>query len=374
MNLSEWKNPWRLMLAVNVAVLIGVFLYKITLPPYVPYIHLLVDYHFGFTKRALIGAVVSVFSHDVPVWLVFALAGAVWLVTAGLFIGLFRRTFGFDEKHLPLFVFMAGSPFFLKNFMYTLGHFDIYGCAFAIGLLLVPARSVGFVLLAALASMILILIHHIHLLMYVPTIAVIVVLRYYVVQGFDRQNSAIGIGAIACVGLLFFAAQFLGAMVVPEAEFASYLASRMADPSRTNLLGFSYIWYQPLAKEISDTWGRMPANLLGVPVFALLIWLHAPLWRYFAGLIRSLAEDLHRRIVIAAIAAVSAAYLVMFAIVFDYSRWVSNWAVCLFLILHAVKALPASQSAPPISGNHRNTTVLGWIVTLIPRVGIVRPF
>jgi hypothetical protein len=373
-NLPVWENPWRLMLAVNVAVLIGVFLYKITLPPYVPYIHLLVDYHFGFTKRALIGAVVSLFSHDVPVGLVFALGGAVWLVTAGLFISLFRRSFGFDEKHLPLFVFMAGSPFFLKNFMYTLGHFDIYGCAFAIGLLLVPARSVVFVLLAALASMILILIHHIHLLMYVPTIAVIVVLRYYLVQGFDRQNSAIGIAAVACVGLLFFAAQFLGTMAVPEAEFASYLASRMADPGRTNLLSFSYIWYQPLAKEISDTWGRMPANLLGVPVFALLIWLHAPLWRYFAGLVRSLAEELHRRIVIAAIVAVSAAYLVMFAIVFDYSRWVSNWAVCLFLILHAVKTLPASQEVQAISGNDRKTTILGWIVTLVPRVGIVRPF
>ena len=61
MNLRVRENPWRLMLAVNVAVLIGVFLYKITLPPYVPYIHLLVDYHFGFTKRALIGAVVSLF-------------------------------------------------------------------------------------------------------------------------------------------------------------------------------------------------------------------------------------------------------------------------------------------------------------------------
>jgi hypothetical protein len=374
MNLRMRENPWRLMLAVNVAVLTGVFLYKIRLPPYVPYIHLLVDYHFGFTKRALIGAVVSLFSRAVPVWLVFALGGAVWLVTAGLFIGLFRRSFGFDEKHLPLFVFMAGSPFFLKNFMYTLGHFDIYGCAFAIGLLLVPARSVGFVLLATLASMILILIHHIHLLMYVPTIAVIVVLRYYLVQGFDRQNSAIGIAAVACVGLLFFAAQFLGTMAVPEPEFSSYLASRMADPGRTHLLSFSYIWYQPLAKEISDTWGRIPANLLGVPVFALLIWLHAPLWRYFADLVRSLAEDLHRRIVIAAIVAVSAAYLIMFAIVFDYSRWVSNWAVCLFLILHAVKALPASPIAPPISGEDRKTTILGWIVTLIPRVGIVRPF
>src|SRR6185437_12465044 len=171
------------MLAVNAAVLIGVFLYKITREPYVPYIHLLVDYHFGFTKRALIGPIVSLFFAKIPVWLVFALAGAVWLVTLILFAELFRRTFGFDDRHTPLFVFMAGSPFFLKNFMHTLGHFDIYGCAFALCLLLFPARSVAFVLLAALASAVLVLIHHIHVLMYVPTITVIVVLRYYLVQG-----------------------------------------------------------------------------------------------------------------------------------------------------------------------------------------------
>src|ERR1700741_2924985 len=189
MNLRVRENPWRLMLAVNVAVVIGVFLYKITREPYVPYIHLLVDYHFGFTKRALIGAVVSLFFTKVPVWLGFAPSRAVWLITLGLFIKLFRRTFGFKDEHMPLFVFMAGSPFFLKNFLHTLGHFDIYGCALAIGLLLVPARSVAFVIAAALGSMILILIHHIHLLMYVPTIAVIVVLRYYLVQGFDRKNA-----------------------------------------------------------------------------------------------------------------------------------------------------------------------------------------
>src|SRR4030081_2797776 len=99
------ENPWRLMLAVNVAVLSGVFFYKITREPYVPYVHLLVDYHFGFTKRALVGAVVSLFFSKVPVWLVFALSGVVWLITAGLFIMLFRRTFGFDDKLMPLFIF-----------------------------------------------------------------------------------------------------------------------------------------------------------------------------------------------------------------------------------------------------------------------------
>src|SRR3954449_6220196 len=100
MNLRAFReHPWRLMIAVNAAVLFGVLLHKITLPPFVPYIHLLVDYHFGFTKRALIGAVVGLFTTKVPVWLVFGLGGVVWLVTAALFAGLFRRTFGFDEKH-----------------------------------------------------------------------------------------------------------------------------------------------------------------------------------------------------------------------------------------------------------------------------------
>src|ERR1700693_3534061 len=195
MNLRVRENPWRLMLAVNGAALIGVFLYKITREPYVPYIHLLVDYHFGFTKRALIGEVVSLFFSKVPVWLVVALSGAVWLITLGLFIKLFRRTFGLDDEHMPLFVFMAGSPFFLKNFMHTLGHFDIYGCAFALCLLLAPARSVAFVLLAAFASVILVLIHHIHLLMSVPTIIVIVVLRHYLVHGVSRQNLVAGAAA-----------------------------------------------------------------------------------------------------------------------------------------------------------------------------------
>src|SRR3984893_17326352 len=266
MNLRVREDPWRLMLAVNAAVMVGVFLHKITLPPYVPYIHLLVDYHFGFTRRALIGAIVGLFSSKVPVWLVFALGGAAWLISLGLFVQLLRKTFGLDEKPLPLFVFTAGSPFFFKNFMHTLGHFDIYGCALAICLLLLAARSLAFVLLAALFSVILVLIHHIHLLMYVPTIAVIVVLRHYLVQGVNRRNLGAGVAAALGVGAFCLAAQFYGTMAAPEAEFVRYLQGRMADPSRTDLLSFSYIWYQPLAKEIHDTWERMRSNILGVPV------------------------------------------------------------------------------------------------------------
>jgi hypothetical protein len=269
---------------------------------------------------------------------------------------------------------MIGSPFFLKNFMHTLGHFDIYGCLFAIFLLLIPARSLFYVGLAALLSMILILIHHIHLLMYVPVIATIVTLRYYLVQGVSRTGALAGIAALAATGILFVAAQFYGTMAVPEPEFVGYLQSRMADPTRTNLLSFAYIWYQPLSKEIADTWERLPHNLLGLPVFALLIWLRTPLWRYLKDLIGVLSVDWHRRVVISAIVVISLGYLVMFAMVFDYSRWISNWAVCLFLLLHAVKALPASREVALIPGEDRKTKTSGWIITLIPRVGIVRPF
>jgi hypothetical protein len=371
---SIFQNPWRLLLAINAVIIAGVFIHKILLPPYVPYIHLLVDYHFGFIKRALIGAIVALFAAKVPVWLVFAIGGATWLVTLALFARLFQKTFGFAGKTLPLFIFIAGSPFFLKNFMHTLGHFDIYGCALAIILLLMPAGSLLFVATAALFSIILVLIHHIHLLMYVPTIITIVVIRHYLAHGCNRTNVAFGVVALLIVSALFFVAQFLGTMPVPEADFVAHLKGRMADPARADLLQFSYIWYQPLAKEVSDTWGRLPHNILGVPVFALLIWLHTPLWRYFTNLIGALESKMHRRLVIAALIGVSFAYLVMFAMVFDYSRWISNWAVCMFLILHAVKMLPAAREAPLIPAEDRKTNIFGLIITLIPRVGIVRPF
>ncbi len=216
--------------------------------------------------------------------------------------------------------------------------------------------------------MILILVHHIHFLMYVPTIAVIVVLRYYLARSVTRSSALIGVIAVAAVAALFLAAQFYGTMPIPEADFVSYLQGKMADPSRTDLLSFAYIWYQPLSKEVYDTWQRMPSNLLGVPVFALLIWLHAPLWRYFADLIRALSHDWHRRIVIAGLVLVSLGYLVIFLTVFDYSRWISNWAVCMFLILHAVKTLPSSQAVPPIPADDKKATIFGWILTVIPRV------
>ena len=149
----------------------------------------------------------------------------------------------------------------------------------------------------------------------------------------------------------------------------------MADPSDTELLSFCLYLVSAAFQGNSRYLGAHAVQSAGHSgVRAADLAARAAL-AIFCGPDRARSRSIaHRRIVVAAIVIVSAGYLVMFAMVFDYSRWISNWAVCMFLILHAVKTLPASRDVPLISADDRKTTIFGWIVTLIPRVGIVRPF
>ncbi len=202
-------------------------------------------------------------------------------MTLALYVKLFRKTFigfsGQDPAAVRLRRGLAALPEELyvhaRPFRHLWLHVGDDPAADAGGSPLLVAT-------ATLFAIALVLIHHIHLPMYVPTIITIVVIRHYLTHGSTRTNVARGVAALIATSALFFAAQFRGTMPIPETEFVRYLKSRMVDPTRTDLMQFSYIWYQPLAKEIADTWGRLPHNSLGVPVFALLIWLHTPLWRY----------------------------------------------------------------------------------------------
>ena len=77
----------------------------------------------------------------------------------------------------------------------------------------------------ACSRLILILIHHIHVLMYVPTIAVIVVLRYYLLQGDQPANVAVGLTASyrAWSALCSWPRSSGERCRFPEAEFVGYL-------------------------------------------------------------------------------------------------------------------------------------------------------
>jgi hypothetical protein len=50
------------------------------------------------------------------------------------------------------------------------------------------------------------------------------------------------------------------------------------------------------------------------------------------------------------LAGITAGYVVIFVVVFDYSRWVSNWAVCMFPCMLALKLVsaPAREGEVPL--------------------------
>ncbi len=363
------------MIAIDTVIVIAIFIYKLSRSfPEFQYLHLLMDYRFGFAKRSLIGAIVSFGFPAVPVWLVFALGLAVWLVTLVLFLRLFKKTFGFDEANVPLFAFVVGSPFFFKNFMLAIGYFDIYGCLFAIVVLLIPARSFRYVVIAALGSIVLILIHHLHFLLYIPTIGVIVALRYYFVRKVTGLELFGGAVAAAAIAAAFVAAQFYGSVPVPMDQLIAYLKTRTADANFFLNPDALDVWYRPLDDDMWRTRHLFVHNLTRAPVYFVLIALHWPVIKYFTAMIRSLAVAWQRKLVVLAVALVSLGYVVIFVVVFDYARWVSSWAVCMLLIMHAVRQLPAAHVPAPIAADNKRNLWLGWIATIIPRVGIVRPF
>jgi hypothetical protein len=370
---SALYRPWRAMIIVSVAIIPSLFLYKFYSHfPGIEYAHLLVTYHFGFAKRALIGTLVSLFSSRVPVTWVYIIGVSVWLVALLLFLFAFKRIFGFSDENLPLFAFVAGSPFFFKNFMYSVGYFDIYGCIVALAALVLPVGAF-YQFLLAVGCVALVLIHPIHLLLYCPVIAFILFVRYYCPFDFSALRIGYGLILAALVLIVFVASVFFGQIPVPSATWFAYVQGRATVPIESNL---SYIWYSTISEDIRRTWNVMGNNALRFPIYAILIALHLPVVRYFKLLIQSLAEPIHRVAVLVGLSTICAGYLIVGAVVFDYSRWVSNWGVCMFLAMFATRLLPSTleRAARPIDPDTRQNQTLGWLVALIPRVGITKPF
>jgi hypothetical protein len=366
-------RPWRAMLIVSAAIVPVLFLYKLYFHhPGIQYAHLLVTYHFGFAKRALVGAVVALFASKVPIAYVYIIGLAAWLAALFLFLLAFKRIFGFSEKTLPLLAFVAGSPFFFKNFMYSIGYFDIYGCIVALGALVLPVSALYPVVLAA-GCVILILIHPIHFLLYCPVVALILFVRYYCVFGSSALRIGYGLILASVVLIIFLASVFFGRMPVPPETWHTYVQGRATVPVDPNL---SYIWYSTISEEISRTWSVIGNNALRFPIYAVLIALHLPVVRYFKTLVKALTKPSHKIVVVVGISAICAGYLIIGTIVFDYSRWFSNWAVCMFLAMFATRLLPSTLASAtyPIAPDTKLNLRLGWALALIPRVGITKPF
>src|SRR5262249_44345538 len=371
---SRSNRPWRWMLALDCVIAPAALLHTVFLdsPRYPGYMHLLVTYRFGFVRRALVGTVLSWFTDAIPFWYVYAVAIAAWIVTLVLFVAVFRKVFGFRPENFPLFVFVVGSPFFFKNFAIALGHFDIYGCLWALVALLIPVGAL-YPLVIAAGCVGLVLMHHLHFLLYIPTIRFFVFVRYGLLPGFSARKAVYGIALILLVCVAFLVAAFFGRMPVPPETFLAYVRSRALDPIDPSN---AWMWYSTLAQEVRSTWERLGGHALRFPVYALLIALHLPVIRYLKALIAKLPTPLLRRSSIVGLAAITLGYIPIGIVAHDYARWVSSWAVCMFLAMHAIRLLPSTgiATAPPLAPENKTNLVLGWIVTVIPRVGVTIPF
>jgi hypothetical protein len=362
------------MLTLDAIIAAYVLVYTVFVdsPRYPGYMHLLVTYHFGFVRRALFGAALSGFTDTVPFWYVYAIAVAAWIVTLVLFVAVFRKVFGFKPENFPLFVFVIGSPFFFKNFAVALSHFDIYGCLWALVALLIPVGTL-YPLLIAGGCVALVLMHHLHFLLYIPTIGFIVFVRYGLLQEFSVGKAIYGLALLCVVAVAFLLTAFFGRLSVPPETFLDYVRSRALDPIDSSN---AWMWYSTMAQEIRATWERLGGHALRFPVYALLIALHLPVGRCLKTLIVKLPTQLMRRSAVVALAAITAGYIPICIVAHDYARWVSSWAVCMFLAMHAIRLLPSNggERAPPLAPGDRTNLVLGWIVTVIPRVGVTIPF
>jgi hypothetical protein len=219
----------------------------------------------------------------------------------------------------------------------------------------------------------LILIHHLHFLLYIPTIGFIVFVRYAALPGVTRGKGVYGLVLVLLVSAMFVAAALFGRMTVPPETFLAYLRARAADPIDPSNV---WMWYSTIGQEIRSTWDRLGVHALRFPVYAVLIALHVPVASYFKSMIAALPTTFLRSVSIAALVAISIGYVVICVVAHDYSRWVSSWAVCMFLAMHAVRLLPSTAvlNEPPIRPDKKANLVLGWIVTAIPRVGVTIPF
>jgi hypothetical protein len=360
------------MLAINAVIPICGILYTILVDtPRLPsYMQLLVSYHFGFVRRALVGAIISGFVDVVPFWYLHAITVAAFLVALVLFVAVFRKIFGFTEKNLPLFVFVFGSPFFFKNFAISLGHFDIFGCIWALVALLLPVGPI-YPLLVSLGCVVLVLMHNLHFLLYVTTIGFIVFVRYGVLTGLSRGKIAYGLCLFCLVSSVFLATVFFGRPPVPPEAFLAYVSARAAGPIDPHSI---WMWYSTIADEIKSTWDHGYITMIRLPVYAILIALHLPIARYIKSMILDLPTALLRSVTVAWLAGISAGYVAIFVVTYDYSRWASSWGVCMFLAMHAIRLLPTKGNDPPIRADASRNVILGWILTIIPRVGVTIPF
>ncbi|MEY4880449.1 MAG: putative rane protein [Pseudomonadota bacterium] len=358
----EFRRHYLGMLGISTAIIVALLALSWESAIRNPYVQFLVDYDLGFLRRAFAGEIFSHFLPEVSQFSVGGVGAGAILLAGVLYLTLFRRDFGFTRASLPLLVFIIASPFFFKMFARHLGYFDIYGFILACVALLLPLRK-AYPAIITLGAIALILTHHLHFLLYIPLIGFVCLLRYLAerrrLAAWERVYAAI---CMSGVGFAFMAVLLWGGAPVPREILLEHMQSRAIDGFDSNLVE---IWYRSIFDEMRRTFARLDEQAVFLPLYLLTLLIHWPLFAALAGGLRALKEKSHRVIVYAGLAAICLGYFAIFVMIFDYNRWLSNWAVCMILALHAISRLPSSTPNPMhIAVDRRRNIYLGWLVAL----------
>lgn len=339
------------------------------------YIHRLVTYEDGFLRRALVGDIYGRVTGQVASWMVLVEGLVAVAVCMGLAALVFRRTIrGRQADVLAVACLIFGSPLLFKNFIGNLGKFDVLGAIVAMLTILMPLR-VATLVLVGLASAVLLLIHHIHATIYVPTIYGILLLRMVAqTGGLCARNGVLLAASLAALVGLFLSLLFVAVPSVPVEVFLDQVRARAVEPVGEEN---SFMWYATLADELPRTAAMLPGHIIRLPIYAAIVLIH---WPVIALLARR-QRDIHAarptlgttwRLVCIP---VLGGFLITNVITFDYARHLGNLAMCLLLLVLAqMAALGAhGEDVSDIDATDPQVVAAAFATAALPWVGVVYP-
>jgi hypothetical protein len=339
------------------------------------YAHRLVSYDHGLIRRGLVGEIYSLFASRVSPWAVDTEGFVTVMVASLLGWMVFTRTFRVAPvQKLAIACFVFGSPFLFKNYLGTLGKFDVLGACVAMLAALLPLRAYTFVLVGALSA-VLLLVHHINATLFVPAIYGALLIRALAASWLPARTVILIITcSLVALAALFFALVVFANPSVSQEEFRILMRSHATAPVPDWVAS---MWFSTFPEEITKTRLMLSINIVRFPVYLALIAVHWPIVRFARRRLAdsTLASPASARPFQLVLAVVIASYIVTMIVAFDYARFVSDLVFCLALLT----AVEMSSVAGPITDasdfkfDDTRVILLAVVVATIPWVGMITP-
>lgn len=338
----------------------------------------LFDYHFGFIRRGLLGAIANHISYHSNYLLTFRVL--YWASVVGFFcatVALLWRALKFaegDRDHAKTIfaLIILLSPLYIKNCLYDFGRVDVLGMACLAGFALAPFR-LKHVLIIVLPPFLL-LCHEGQIFFSVAPMIALFIIDAIKHDAILKPVTAAAL-LVACAASLAITLYFLlhGIPKVNQEIMSAYFRSK----SPLNTRERSWLLFDNFQANVDIALGKRRfagRQLVNAPLYALAIIVHWPViwvvWKIY-----SCAKNKGLRVACGLLIAVVVAQSATFFLGIDYAHHFANIFMSLAIMLlfiiwrYDLGEIPVQQVR-----KHRYLFVVLLLVFLpIPRFGIVSP-